>query len=363
MGRRSSSDSAIMLIIYTIGFVFIVIGYSIKFLETVHKYHQWPKFWITFPFLCLGSYLAYLNWNSNQEIAIILLVVFWLSFVIFWSSVLGEEIHVEKQKIQAQKDEIIQQLGVTTPNCPYCGITLKKMPMRKTRCPHCNNFIFVRTRSGDNKTFLVKKENIQLLEAQWKNKKNIMSVPVIDVTNEMNEIFTYLAANYQSFCNYPQIKKIKENDRLKIMKYMWKHWDTRINDKEMREEFPEYDKELLNEIRDVEENRCYTYFKVQEFKEHQWEKESLIKIGYLPYEYGTAVGICTIDSMVNVYRWYLQKYNIEEQFPNYLEMPENWSDIPECKIYLFKDNDFQQVTLKELKSFCKKNKYKYPYAK
>lgn len=173
MGRRSSSDSAIMLIVYIVGFVFIVIGYSIKFLETVHKYHQWTKFWLTFPFLCLGNYLAYLNWNTRQEIAIILLVVFWLSFVIFWGIILEKETSIERMEIQAQRDEIISQLAISTPNCPYCGLTLKKFPMRKTRCPHCGNFIFVRTNPIDNKTYLVCEENIQELETQWKSYKYI----------------------------------------------------------------------------------------------------------------------------------------------------------------------------------------------
>lgn len=171
MARRSSSDNAIMLIGYIIGFIFVVIGYSIKFLETVHKYHQWTKFWLTFPFLCLGNYLAYLNWNTKNEVSIIMLIISWLSFIIFWGIVLEKEISIEKEKIQAQRDEITNQLAVSTPNCPYCGCSLKKMLIRKTRCPHCGEFIYVRTSPINNKTYLVQEDNIQELEAQWRKKK------------------------------------------------------------------------------------------------------------------------------------------------------------------------------------------------
>lgn len=30
-------------------------------------------------------------------------------------------------------------------SCPYCKVTLAKRPARKTRCPSCNNDIYVRT--------------------------------------------------------------------------------------------------------------------------------------------------------------------------------------------------------------------------
>lgn len=40
MARRSSSDGIVMLIVYTIGLAFVIIGYSIKFLETYTKQHK-----------------------------------------------------------------------------------------------------------------------------------------------------------------------------------------------------------------------------------------------------------------------------------------------------------------------------------
>lgn len=363
MVRRSSSDGIVMLIVYTIGLAFVIIGYSIKFLETVHKYHQWSKFLLTFPFLVIGNYIAYLTLNTNINEAVMIFTISWLSFSIFWFLVLDKEISIEKEKIQAQKDELVSNIAIETPNCPYCGERLKKFPMRKTRCPYCDNFIFVRTRPKDNKSFLVKQENIEKLESQWSKKKNNKQITVIDVSDEMDRVFNYLTTNFEKWCNYPQILQIDAEDRLHVMQYMWNHWDIRINEKKMCQEFNQYDKELLNEIRDVEENRRYTFFKMQEFKERGWEREPLVKTGWMPYEYGTALGICTIESMPYVFEWYLSKYNTEEQFPNYLEMPSDCfaAEIPNYDIYLFKNNDFHKVTSQELKIFCKENRYSYPY--
>lgn len=33
-------------------------------------------------------------------------------------------------------------------NCPSCGGALKKLPQRKTKCPHCGEFMFVRATPG-----------------------------------------------------------------------------------------------------------------------------------------------------------------------------------------------------------------------
>lgn len=366
MARKSSDLSSLIGVIAAmIGIIFIIIRYSITFLEKVNKYHQWTKFWITFPFLCLTNYLGYIYLNKSSDIAIIIFAVSWASFIIYWSIVLGNAVDIENQKIRSQKEEIIEQLGVTSPNCPYCGETLKKMPMRKTRCPQCGEFIYVRTNPKNNKTYLVQEDNVQELEAQWKNSKSNKELAVIDVSNEMNEVLKYLTLNYQNYCNYPQILQIKEDERLKIMQYMWKHWDIRINDKEMKKVFPEYNKILLNEIRDIEENRRYTYFKIQEFQERVQGKQPLIKIGWLPLDYGMTQGICTIDTMIKVFEWYLKQYDEGVNFPNYIEMPFTYflADIPECKMALFRDDDFQVVTLKELKEFCRKNNYGYPYEK
>jgi len=52
--------------------------------------------------------------------------------------------------------------------CPYCGNPLAKTPGRKTKCPHCGGFIYVRTRPSDRKSVLATKEQADAIEAEWR---------------------------------------------------------------------------------------------------------------------------------------------------------------------------------------------------
>jgi len=52
--------------------------------------------------------------------------------------------------------------------CPYCQKELLKLPDRKTKCPHCSNFIFVRTKpSDDRQRILVREDQLEKLEKEW----------------------------------------------------------------------------------------------------------------------------------------------------------------------------------------------------
>lgn len=357
MARKSEADSAITLIISVVGLLFIIIGYAIMFFEKINQYNLWLKFWKTVLPLIVCNIIGCLIYNAYIDFSLFLFIISWLAFIIYWSCV----IYNEDVKV---RQEIVNQIGVETANCPYCGKRLKKFPARKTQCPHCNNFIYVRTRPADNKTFLLKQEHINEFEHIYIKKKRVKTIPVIDATDEMGAIIDFLCTNYKTFCNYPQIQTIKENDRLDLMKYIWEHWAVRINYKNFQEEFSEYNSELLEEIIKIETLRRDTFFKVQEFKERGWEKEPLIKISNVPpNSFSEGVSICTINTMIDVCNWYIKNFNLWNIPPTFLEMPSEYflADKPLCPIFLFIDNEFKQVTLKELKTFCKNNKYGYPY--
>jgi DNA-directed RNA polymerase subunit RPC12/RpoP len=52
--------------------------------------------------------------------------------------------------------------------CPYCQKELTKFPGRKTTCPHCSNFIYVRTKpSDDRQRILVREDQLEKLEEEW----------------------------------------------------------------------------------------------------------------------------------------------------------------------------------------------------
>jgi phage FluMu protein Com len=53
-------------------------------------------------------------------------------------------------------------------NCPYCKKELAKFPSRKTKCPHCNKDIYVRTNPSDQQQMLVTEQELEKIEREWK---------------------------------------------------------------------------------------------------------------------------------------------------------------------------------------------------
>jgi hypothetical protein len=64
--------------------------------------------------------------------------------------------------------------------CPHCGEFLKKRPTRKTACPYCKKFIFVRTRSIDRQSVLVTEEQGKLLQSEWERFPRASISPHLD---------------------------------------------------------------------------------------------------------------------------------------------------------------------------------------
>lgn len=51
--------------------------------------------------------------------------------------------------------------------CPSCHKILLKIPGRKTKCSHCGQWMFVRTRPKDNVRVVVTKEEAEKIEEEW----------------------------------------------------------------------------------------------------------------------------------------------------------------------------------------------------
>ncbi len=51
--------------------------------------------------------------------------------------------------------------------CPHCDTNLDKIPKRKKKCPHCGDYIFVRTRPLDRKKVLVTEKQKSDVEREW----------------------------------------------------------------------------------------------------------------------------------------------------------------------------------------------------
>jgi len=51
--------------------------------------------------------------------------------------------------------------------CPYCHKVLSKVPSRKSKCPHCENVFYVRTRTSDRKKVIVTEQGAKSIEQEW----------------------------------------------------------------------------------------------------------------------------------------------------------------------------------------------------
>ena len=61
--------------------------------------------------------------------------------------------------------------------CPYCNNSLEQEPKKKKQCPHCKNFIYVRTSPSTRKKILVTEEGTKEIEKEWNkyhNKNNCL---------------------------------------------------------------------------------------------------------------------------------------------------------------------------------------------
>lgn len=50
--------------------------------------------------------------------------------------------------------------------CPYCKVTLEKFPIRKTKCPHCKNSIFVKRLNDSKNKTLITEEQAQEIDIE-----------------------------------------------------------------------------------------------------------------------------------------------------------------------------------------------------
>ncbi|TRX01879.1 hypothetical protein [Flavobacterium gawalongense] len=76
---------------------------------------------------------------------------------------------VKEIESQENNDFKITKVGSEhEPMCPYCKTSLNKFPSRKTKCPHCRNFIFVRKLNDSRLKTLVTEEQVQEIEIEQK---------------------------------------------------------------------------------------------------------------------------------------------------------------------------------------------------
>ena len=58
-------------------------------------------------------------------------------------------------------------LDERTPHCPSCESVLKRIPAAKTKCPNCNQFMFVRTDPRSKSRRIVNESELEEIEEAW----------------------------------------------------------------------------------------------------------------------------------------------------------------------------------------------------
>ena len=71
------------------------------------------------------------------------------------------------KSLSSRKSSKHEKIGNVESICPYCNLALEKRPSRKKKCPHCGNYIFVRTRPADKKKVLATEEQASQIDIQW----------------------------------------------------------------------------------------------------------------------------------------------------------------------------------------------------
>lgn len=57
-------------------------------------------------------------------------------------------------------------------NCPSCGGALKKVPQRKTKCPHCGAYMFIRATPNDPTRRLVSTAAAEAIDRAWSERNS-----------------------------------------------------------------------------------------------------------------------------------------------------------------------------------------------
>ena len=73
----------------------------------------------------------------------------------------------KEKPIQKTVPSLDRTIGETNAICPYCETELEKKPSRKKQCPHCENYIYKRTRPYDDAHIIIREDQIEDLEEQW----------------------------------------------------------------------------------------------------------------------------------------------------------------------------------------------------
>lgn len=294
---------------------------------------------------------------------------------------------LDTKKAVGSKFPQLKDIGVITANCPYCNIKLKKFPARKTKCKNCGEYFYVRRRPSDYKKVLIKENEKQLIEDEWEKRRyinektkvqtvynnEIIGDIVIDASSEMNAIFNDLIKNYKDYCNYDEILRINEKDRLPILQFIWSKWMVhgRSIELDLKYQYEQYDFKDIQIITLKEHKRIMAIYKAESFKNmgiYFVEYYSDAERNYFrmhPKEHKNWIRLCAVDDIPKVMDvWYcedghIDKYTFDFKAPPLFCIVEKRKHIifPPGIDYVefWRNGKINKMAIEDFYEFCEEN--------
>lgn len=97
----------------------------------------------------------------------------------------------------------------TKPECPGCHGGLKKIPSRRTKCPHCGQFIYVKRRPDENTKKLVTKQEAQRIDVLWSQLYEKQAIEGMSATYGHNNVSKVLEELTQRFGKPPSANDLE----------------------------------------------------------------------------------------------------------------------------------------------------------
>jgi len=119
-----------------------------------------------------------------------------------------------KPLIVSKRSRPLQKVGDVELQCPYCGYTLEREPVRKRRCVTCGNYIYVRTTPIDGARVIVTEEEAVQIEKQWQHYNQEKEREELESDPEYGQMKAELAAERGAEPSVEDIRWALANRRL-----------------------------------------------------------------------------------------------------------------------------------------------------
>lgn len=198
-------------------------------------------------------------------------------------------------------------------------------------------------------------------------------IPIIDVSDDMDIIIKELTKHYKNVCNYDEILRINEKDRLPILQYIWNKWAVHGSsiEKDLINKYPQYYSKDISLIAFKEHKRIMSVHKAKQFKElgvyfvEYYSDAERNHYRMHPEEHKNWIRLCTVDDIPKVMDvWYcedghIDKYSFDFKAPPLFCIVEKRKHIifPPGIDYVefWRNGKINKMAIEDFYEFCEEN--------